>query len=153
MAPVAIALGSNLDDRRANLDYAIARLPSILSDLLVSRIIETDPVDVVGSQARFLNAAATGTYGGTPQALLAGLLRIEEERGRKRPHPRAARTLDLDVIFFGQEIVEEPGLVVPHPRFRERRFVLEPLAEIAPGWRDPVTGLTVQDLLSRTPPR
>lgn len=153
MALVGIALGSNLGDRRAHLDYAIGRLPSILSSLCVSRIFETDPVDVVGSHARFLNAAATGTYRGTPQALLAGLLRIEEERGRERPHPRAARTLDLDVIFFDQERVEEPGLVVPHPRFRERRFVLEPLADIAPDWCDPVTGLTVRDLLARLPPR
>ena len=79
----------------------------------------------------------------SPRALLDALLAIERERGRERPYPNAPRTLDLDLILFGDAVIDEPGLVVPHPRFRERRFVLEPLAEIAPDLVDPVSGLTV----------
>ncbi len=89
----------------------------------------------------------------TAREVLDALLDIEAARGRQRPHPSAPRTLDLDVVLFGNQIINEPGLVVPHPRFRDRRFVLEPLAEIAAGWRDPVTGKTVgelRDLLTAT---
>ena len=149
MPLVGIALGSNLGDRRSHLDSAVASLRAILADLRVSGVFETEPVDVVGRQGPFLNAAVAGAFEGTARELLAALLMVERQHGRKRPHAGAARTLDLDLIFFGEERVEEPGLVVPHPRFRDRRFVLEPLAEVAPDWRDPVTGLTVAELLSR----
>jgi 2-amino-4-hydroxy-6-hydroxymethyldihydropteridine diphosphokinase len=88
----------------------------------------------------------------TPRTLLETLLAIERERGRERPHLNAPRTLDLDLILYGDRQVDEEGLRVPHPRFRERRFVLAPLAEIAPELRDPVTGATVADLLSRLTP-
>ena len=81
--------------------------------------------------------------------LLARLQAIERAAGRERPYVNAPRTLDLDLILWGEEIVEEPDLQVPHPRFRERLFVLEPLAEIAPDLRDPVTGLRVRELLAR----
>jgi 2-amino-4-hydroxy-6-hydroxymethyldihydropteridine diphosphokinase len=146
---VGIALGSNLGDRRSHLDSAVASLGAVLTGLRVSGVFETDPVDVVGSQGPFLNAAVAGEFEGTARGLLATLLTLERQHGRERPHAGAARTLDLDLIFFGAARVNEPGLVVPHPRFRERRFVLEPLAEVAPDWRDPVTGLTVAELLSR----
>ena len=143
---VAIALGSNLGDRHAHLDFAISRLKQILETVRVSTVIETDPVGVV-AQPKFLNAAVVGRFNNSPRALLDALLRIEHERGRERPFPGAARTLDLDVVLFGNQVVEEPDLSVPHPRFRERRFVLEPLAEIAPNLIDPVTGRTVEELL------
>ena len=83
--------------------------------------------------------------------LLTRLLTIEEERGRERPYRNAPRSLDLDLILFGDATIDEPGLVVPHPRFRERRFVLEPLAEIAADMKDPVTGKTVSELLASAP--
>ena len=147
--PVAVGLGSNLGERRAHLDYAIARLSQLLNDLRVSPFIETQPVDVPGDQPAFLNAAAVGTTVETPRRPLMGLLDIERARGRERPFPGAARTLDLDLVLFGDRIVVEPDLVVPHPRFRERRFVLEPLAQVAPEMRDPTTGLTVRELLAQ----
>ena len=84
----------------------------------------------------------------TARELLNRLLAIEQD-GRMRPAPRAPRTLDLDLILYGDERMREPGLVVPHPRFRERLFVLEPLAELAPDWIDPVSGETVSALLQR----
>jgi 2-amino-4-hydroxy-6-hydroxymethyldihydropteridine diphosphokinase len=84
-----------------------------------------------------------------PAALIAALLEIERRRGRERPYPNAPRTLDLDLILASDRIVREPGAHVPHPRFRERRFVLEPLASIAPDMVDPVTGLTAGELLAR----
>ena len=151
MPLVGIALGSNLGDRRFHLDSAVASLGVILADLRVSSVFETEPVDVVGRQGPFLNAAVAGSFDGSAGELLTALLTLEREHGRERPHAGAARTLDLDLIFFGDERTDGPGLVVPHPRFRERRFVLEPLAEVAPDWRDPVTGLTVRDLLRRLP--
>jgi 2-amino-4-hydroxy-6-hydroxymethyldihydropteridine diphosphokinase len=148
---VGIALGSNLGDRQSHLDSAVARLRSVLAGLRMSRVFETEPVDVVGPQGPFLNAAVAGEFDGTARDLLVELQDMERAHWRERPHPGAPRTLDLDLIFFGAELLDEAGLVVPHPRFRDRRFVLEPLAEVAPDWRDPVTGLTVRELLLRLP--
>ena len=142
-----VGLGSNLGDRQAHLDLAIAHLARHLAALRVSSVHETDPVGVPGDQPRFLNAVAVGETTLDARALLGELLAIEREAGRERPYAGAARTLDLDLILFGDGIIDEPQLTVPHPRFRERRFVLEPLVEIAPGLRDPVTGRTVVELL------
>ncbi len=144
----AVAVGSNLADRVSHLAFAREALRPLLAGLRVSSIIETEPVDVLGPQARFLNAAAVGEPSLAPQDLLAALLALERQRGRERPHPGAPRTLDLDLILFGDLVLDAPGLHVPHPRFRARRFVLGPLAEIAPSLVDPVTKRTVAQLLS-----
>ena len=143
---VAIALGSNVGHRERHLRDGLAALSSHVSGLRISAFHATDPVGV-GPQPEFLNAAAVGDTTLSARALLETLLRIEQDFGRERPFPGAPRTLDLDLILYGDAIIDEPGLIVPHPRFRERRFVLEPLSEVAPGWRDPVTGRTIEELL------
>jgi 2-amino-4-hydroxy-6-hydroxymethyldihydropteridine diphosphokinase len=147
---VAIALGSNVGDRAAALDAAVAAIRPRLEGVLVSSYHETDPVGVPEPQARYLNAALVGRTRQSAAELLADLQAIEAAMGRTRPYPNAPRILDLDLILYGALSLETPALTVPHPRFRERRFVLEPLAEIAPDLPDPVTGLTVAALLSRT---
>jgi 2-amino-4-hydroxy-6-hydroxymethyldihydropteridine diphosphokinase len=144
---VAIAIGSNLGDRRAHLEWAFGRLRQELADFQASSILETEPVDVPDAQPRYLNAAVTGRTDLKPGELVEWLLALERERGRERPFPRAARTLDLDLILYGDRILRTPELEIPHPRFRERRFVLQPLAEIAPDMRDPVTGRTMRELI------
>ena len=147
---VALALGSNLGDRAAHLAWAVGELSRIVAGLVVSDPTETKPVGHgLEHDPDFLNAAAVGACELPPAALVAALLDIERRRGRERPHLKAPRTLDLDLILAGSEIVDEPGVQVPHPRFRERAFVLEPLASIAPEMIDPVTGLTVLELRDR----
>ena len=152
MTRVAVGLGSNLGDRVAHLDYAVLRLQSFIRELKMSRYYETAPMGADGPQPLFLNAAAVGVTALPPKALLDAMLGVEQERGRTRPRPLAPRTLDLDLVLFGNLIVEEAGLVIPHPRFRERRFVLEPLAEIAPDLVDPVTSKSVEELLAALNP-
>lgn len=147
MTRVALALGSNLGDREGYLRSAIAALQPSISNLHVSTFHDTAPVGV-GPQPTFLNATAVGETSLAARALLDTLLAVERDLGRERPFPGAPRTVDLDLILYGDAVIDEaPSLIVPHPRFRERRFVLEPLAEIAPDWRDPVTGQTVEELL------
>jgi 2-amino-4-hydroxy-6-hydroxymethyldihydropteridine diphosphokinase len=142
---VAVAVGSNLGNRRANLEAAIDLVLPHLRSALVSSFIETEPVGV-GDQPRFLNGAVVGEASLPAPALLARLLAIEEQLGRTRPYWGAPRTIDLDLVLYGDLVLAEPGVQVPHPRFRERTFVLDPLVEIAPDLVDPVTGLTVAAL-------
>jgi 2-amino-4-hydroxy-6-hydroxymethyldihydropteridine diphosphokinase len=143
-----IALGSNLGDRRAAIEFAVGRLRSLVSDLAVSDVVETDPEgEGLQDQPRYLNAVVTGETSMAARDLLQALLEIEDDFGRTRPAPGAARTLDLDLVLLGDTIVGEPGLEVPHPRFRQRFFVLGPLAELAPELVDPVTGMRVWELL------
>jgi len=127
---VAIALGSNLGDRRAHLQFAIDRLRAILTDVRVSSIHETAPEGVDGPQPDYLNAVVAGVATLSPIALLQTLLAIERERGRTRPSRRASRTLDLDLILYGDEVINTPELTVPHPRYKDRQFVTRPLAEV-----------------------
>jgi len=148
MVWAAIALGSNLGDRPSILSAASTELSSRLSEVSVSDFIETDAVGV-GAQPRFLNGAIVGQWAGDARALLDLLMMLEGQAARERPYPGAARTLDLDLILFGAAIIQEPHLLVPHPRFRERGFVLQPLAQVAPDMLDPVTGQTVAALYRR----
>ena len=145
----AVALGSNLGDRATHLNHAVARLRELLSAVRVSRFYDTIPVGASGPQPLYLNAAAVGHTAMPARELLDSLFAIEQERGRERPYVNAPRSLDLDLVLFGDATLDEPGLIVPHPRFRERRFVLEPLAEIAPELKDPVTGRTISELLEQ----
>jgi 2-amino-4-hydroxy-6-hydroxymethyldihydropteridine diphosphokinase len=147
---IAVSLGSNLGDRQSHLIWAAEQVDRLLSAFRLSSLTETVPV---GAEYRdspmFLNAAGVGESILTAREILNALLAIEDARGRQRPFVGAPRTLDLDVILVGDEVIDAPGMCVPHPRFREREFVLRPLAEIAPHLRDPVTGLTVGELLGR----
>ncbi|MCL4220555.1 MAG: 2-amino-4-hydroxy-6-hydroxymethyldihydropteridine diphosphokinase [Phycisphaerales bacterium] len=146
---VFIALGSNIEPRRAAIDSALAHLghaPGVCV-VAVSTIIDTAPVGPI-DQPRFLNAVAELATTLEPPALLALLLKVEQLHGRDRSQSLrwGPRTLDLDLILFGHRVVELPHLVIPHPRFAERLFVLEPLAELAadfvpPGFADPITVL------------
>ena len=146
---VAIALGSNLGDREQHLRDAVAALNPDVVDIRLSRFYETEPVDMPGQPPRIINAALTGTTTLDPHALLRRLLAIETDLGRQRPYPGASRTVDLDVILYGDAVIDDaPELLVPHPRFRERAFVLEPLAEVAGDWIDPVTGKSIAELLA-----
>lgn len=130
---VAIALGSNLGDREAHLRFAIDRLSTLLSDVRVSSFHNTAAEGVDEPQPDYLNAALSGTTTLSAQALLGEMLAIERERGRERPSFRASRTLDLDLIFYGDHTISTPDLTVPHPRWRDREFVVRPLSEV---WDD-----------------
>jgi 2-amino-4-hydroxy-6-hydroxymethyldihydropteridine diphosphokinase len=147
---VAIALGSNLGDRHAALSFAFDELAAFVSNVSLSEMVETEPEgEGLQDQPLYLNAVAVGYTDLEPRDVLDALLRIEHAYGRERPFPGAARTLDLDLILLGDEIVDVTGLQVPHPRFRDRFFVLGPLTEIAPDFVDPVTGLKAGELLRR----
>ncbi len=133
MKTTFIALGSNIGDRRQNLDRAVALLHELPSTTLVevSSYLETAPVGYT-EQADFLNAVAKLETSLSPTVLLKNLQEIERQMGRKRTIRWGPRVIDLDILLYANEIIDEAGLKIPHPRMMERRFVLEPLAEIAP---------------------
>lgn len=148
MTVAYIGLGSNLGDREETLRDALARLAE-LGEVRVSSFHETDPVGVT-DQPKFVNAVAELSTQLAPRDLLDALLAIERELGRDRSREQrwGPRTLDLDLLLYGGEMIDEPGLTVPHPRLADRRFVLEPLHELVPGLVLP-DGTRVGDLLAR----
>jgi 2-amino-4-hydroxy-6-hydroxymethyldihydropteridine diphosphokinase len=153
-----LSLGSNLGDRAANLRAALAQLEAAGRLLTVSALYETQPVDFpddvpddLPGQPWFLNCVAAIETEMTPRELLTFALRIEAEMGRLRMKEKGPRNIDIDVVLFGDRVVDEPGLKIPHPAMHRRRFVLEPLVEIAPAARHPVLGKTAQQLLAELP--
>jgi 2-amino-4-hydroxy-6-hydroxymethyldihydropteridine diphosphokinase len=152
MNSAGISLGSNLGDRFAQIEAGFSFLQSISASgrVLRSAIIESVPQDCPPNSGLFLNAVGEIDFAGTPRELMAGLQQYERLRGR--PPVRATnspRLVDLDILYFGPLIIDEPGLVIPHPRILERRFVLVPLAEIRPHLVLPGQTLTVQALRDR----
>jgi 2-amino-4-hydroxy-6-hydroxymethyldihydropteridine diphosphokinase len=144
---VFVGLGSNLGDRELNLRQALERLEEV-GPVRASSFRETDPVGVT-DQPKFLNAAAELATDLSPRELLEQLLEIERELGRDRATERrwGPRVIDLDLLLFGEEAIDEPGLTVPHPRLADRRFVLEPLCELNEDLALP-DGTRVRDLLA-----
>jgi 2-amino-4-hydroxy-6-hydroxymethyldihydropteridine diphosphokinase len=149
-----VGLGSNLGDRQANLDQALEALQDHdrISVQQVSSYFETDPVDCPPGSPLFLNAAAEIETDLGPRELMAVLLDIERQLGRERGDKNGPRTIDLDLLLYGGLSINEPDLVIPHPRMHERGFVLEPMAEIAPELAHPVIGDTMQDLWDQWEP-
>ena len=148
MKIVYIALGSNLGDREENLQQAREEIAS--ADLRVVRassIYETAPRDVL-DQPWFLNQVIECETDLFPRQLLARLQKIEKTMGRKRRIAKGPREIDLDILLYGEAVVKAPELEIPHPRLTERRFVLEPLAELAPDKRHPGTRKTVREMLA-----
>jgi 2-amino-4-hydroxy-6-hydroxymethyldihydropteridine diphosphokinase len=149
MTRAYVALGANLGDRERTLREAVdaLRAEDGVQVVAVSTLRETEPVGV-GEQPLFLNGALELETTLPPRALLDRLLAVEQRFGRVRvPEEHGPRTLDLDLLLYDDEEIEEPGLTVPHPRLHERRFVLEPLAELAPGLVVPGRG-DVESLLA-----
>jgi 2-amino-4-hydroxy-6-hydroxymethyldihydropteridine diphosphokinase len=153
----AIALGANLGDRRRTLELATAAINERIGSVLAAaRLIETPalihPDDPATDYPPFLNGCVVSATSLAPPAILAHLHGIEEELGRRRAEETARwrpRTIDLDLIAVDDLVLDTPSLRLPHPELRKRAFVLEPLAEVWPEWRDPVTGLTAVELRDR----
>jgi 2-amino-4-hydroxy-6-hydroxymethyldihydropteridine diphosphokinase len=147
---IVIALGSNLGARERTLGSAADALAQLLRNFRLSSIIETAPVGAgLEHDPPYLNAVGVGESDRPVREIFDALRAIEEQAGRERSYPGAPRTLDLDLILAGNEVIDDYDLQVPHPRFRERLFVLDPLCEIAPDLVDPVTQRTIRELRDR----
>ena len=145
-----ISAGSNLGDRKAFLDFGARSLAEKGMLLRRSSVFETEPVGYA-EQPWFLNQVFELKTDLAPQALLARCNAIELEAGRVRTFRNAPRPLDLDILLYGNEVICDPNLIIPHPRMVERRFVLEPLVEIAPNLSYPTTGISIRELLKNCP--
>ena len=147
MRAIVIAFGSNLGARDRHIRTAADALAGILDDFTLSSLIETAPVGAgLENDPPYLNAVGIGQSNHSAVEIFTAIRALEQEAGRTRLHPGAPRTLDLDLILVGAEVIDTDELQVPHPRFRERLFVLDPLCEIAPDLVDPVTQLTIREL-------
>lgn len=143
---VYLSLGSNLGDRQVNLRTAVGKLLNLGNVLTVSSIYETEPVEFT-EQPWFLNCVVLIQTEMLPKFFFAGIQDIEKEMGRQRTQPKGPRTIDIDILLFGNATIDTPHLNVPHPAMTQRRFVLAPLAEIAPDVKIPGTKRTARELL------
>jgi len=147
---VYLGLGSNVGEREQNLQAAVERLHSReLRITRLSSVYETEPQGIK-NQRWFLNMVAEAETELFPRQLLGRIVKIERELGRRRGIANGPRTIDIDILFFGNAIVQTGELTIPHPRFAERRFVLAPMAELEPDLRDPVSRKTMRELLAET---
>ncbi len=148
MTEVVLSLGSNLGDRMAHLRSGVRALGDAVRITGVSPVVETPAREVSGGppQDHYLNAVVRGRTGLEPEALLEACHAVEAREGRTRSYPNAPRTLDVDILFYGDRVVETEELTIPHPRWTERDFVLVPLRAVAPEWTDPASGRTVSEI-------
>jgi len=146
-----LSLGSNLGNREQNLRDAIRRLESVGTVRSVSSIYETEPVEFT-DQPLFLNCAVALETPASPDQLMVQLLEIEKAMGRLRIQKKGPRVIDLDILLFGDQVVSTPAVTIPHPAMHQRRFVLEPLAEIAPETKHPTLNKTAREVLEELPP-
>ena len=144
---VYLSLGSNLGDREANLRDAIAQLPPVLR---VSPVYETEPVDYT-DQDWFLNLVVEAETDLPPDELLSHIAAVERALGRVRTTPKGPRTIDIDILLYGDTVVNTPTLQIPHPRMDSRRFVLAPLADLAPDLLHPITRRSIREMLEAAP--
>ena len=150
MKTAYLGLGSNVGDREENLRAAIERLRAVVQVLRISPVYETDPVEFT-EQRRFLNLVVEAETELFPMQLLTRTARVERELGRVRTVAKGPRTIDIDILLYGKTAVRSGRLEIPHPRMAERRFVLAPLAELAPEFRHPVSRRTVREMLDAAP--
>ena len=153
MKTAYLSLGSNVGDRERMLSDALRLIQGPdLRVLRVSSVYETEPMEV-RDQPWFLNLVAEIETDLFPRQLLSRTQKVEKQLGRKRTVPKGPRAIDIDIVLYGSSVIDTPELTVPHPRMAERRFVLEPLAELAPGLRHPLLRRTISELLPGAPGR
>jgi 2-amino-4-hydroxy-6-hydroxymethyldihydropteridine diphosphokinase len=151
MTTVYLALGSNVGDSEANIGKAVELLAENISDIRLAPLYKTKPVGYT-DQPDFVNTALSGQTGLSADELLKFVKSVEKEVGRIQRFRWGPREIDIDIIFYGKTVLETQQFTLPHPRFRERDFVLRPLCDLDPDFTDPVSGKTVAELLSALDP-